>query len=118
MVASAGPGAAVGRGEQRVDLGFGEVGDQRPVEALGRDRQDARDRGGVLGVAQRGVAEQRVDRGQAGVAGADAVAALVLEVVEERADQRRVEVVEVERRWAACRCAAAAKASSSRSVSR
>ena len=61
---------------------------------------------GVLGVAQRGVAEQRVDRGQPGVAGADAVAALVFEVVEERADQRRVEVGEVELGWAACRCAA------------
>ena len=51
----------------------------------------------MLGVAQRGVAEQRVDRGEPGVAGADAVAALVLEVVQERADQRRVEIVDVQR---------------------
>ncbi len=40
--------------------------------------------------------KQRADRGQAGVAGADAVVALVLEMVEERANQRRVEIVEVE----------------------
>ncbi len=60
---------------------------------------------GVLGVAQRGEAEQRVDRGQPGVAGAGAVAALVFEVVQERADQRRVEVGDVELARAACRCA-------------
>ena len=53
-------------------------------------------RRGVLRVAQRGVAEQRVDRGQARVAGAGAVAAVALEVVEERADQRRVEIRDVE----------------------
>ena len=96
VVAAAGPGAAVGGGEQRVELGFGEERDQRAVEALGRDRQDALDRGGVLGVPQRGVAEQRADRGQARVAGAGAVVALVLEVIQERADQRRVEIVDVE----------------------
>ena len=40
--------------------------------ALGRDGQDPLDDGGVLGVAQRGVAEQRVDRGEPAVAGAHA----------------------------------------------
>ena len=44
--------------------------------------------GGVLGVAQGGVAEQRADRGQADVAGPGAVVPLGLEVVEERRDQR------------------------------
>ena len=71
VVAAADPGRLVGGGEQRVDLGFGEERDERLVEALGRDRQDALDRGGVLGVPQRGVAEQRADRGQPRVAGAD-----------------------------------------------
>jgi hypothetical protein len=55
VVAAAGPSAAIGCGEQRVDLGFGEERDERALEALGRDRQDALDRGGVLGVPQRGV---------------------------------------------------------------
>src|SRR5256885_5209894 len=50
------------RSEERVDLFLAEVGDERGVKALGRDRQDALDDRGVLGVAQRGVAEQRVDR--------------------------------------------------------
>ena len=96
VVAPAGPGGAVGCGEQRVDLGFGEERDERPLEALGWDREDAADRGGVLGVLERRVVKQRADRGQAGVAGADAVAAFVLEMVEERADQRRVEIVDVQ----------------------
>ena len=49
------------------------------------------------GVAQGGVAHERVDRGQPGVAGADAVAALGLEVVEEVQHERRVEVGQSER---------------------
>ena len=61
------------------------------------------------GWLQGGVAVERVDRRQAGVAGRGRVAALVLEVVEERADQRRVEVGEVQLAWAACRSARAAK---------
>ena len=44
-----------------------------------------------------GVAEQRVDRRQPPVAGACLVAALALEVVEERSDQRRIEIADVQR---------------------
>jgi len=98
VVAPTDPGGSVGGGEQRVDLGFGEVGDQGAVKALGRDREHALDDRGVLGVAQRGEAKQRVDRGQPRVAGPGAVVAVVLEVVQERRDQRRVEVTEVQRR--------------------
>ena len=47
-------------------------------------------------MSERGVAEQRADRCQTRVAGADAVGALVLEVIEERADQRRVEIADVQ----------------------
>ena len=50
----------------------------------------------MLGVTQGGVAKQRADRRQARVAGPDRVAALVLEVIQERADQRRLEIVDVE----------------------
>ena len=42
----------------------------------------------------------------------------LLEVVEERADHRRVQVGDVRAGTAGCRCAAAAKLSSSRRVSR
>ena len=90
------PAGAVRRGEQGVDFFWGEVGDDRAVEPLGRDSEHAADQRGVLGVLQRGEAEHRVDRCQSGVAGAGAVAALLFEVVEERADQRRVEILELE----------------------
>ena len=75
---------------------LGEVGDQGLVIALGRDRQHPLDVGGVLGMAQHGVLEQGADRGQPGVAGPDAVAAVVFQVVQERADHRRVQVGDVQ----------------------
>ncbi|MGH3994303.1 MAG: hypothetical protein ACRDSN_17825 [Pseudonocardiaceae bacterium] len=45
---------------------------------------------------ERGEPEQRVDRGQAGVAGAGAVAAVAFEMLEERLNQRRVEILDLE----------------------
>ena len=51
VVAPAGPGAAVGCGEQRVDLGVGEPGDRLALVAFGGDGQHALDRGGVFGMA-------------------------------------------------------------------
>jgi hypothetical protein len=96
VVAPSDPVAAVRRVEQRVDFVFGEVGDDRAVEALGRHGEDPADERRVLGMAQRGEPEQRVDRRQPGVAGARAVAAVVFEVVEERLDQRRVEILDLE----------------------
>ena len=96
VIAPTGPGVAIGRGEQRLDFGFGQERDQRFLEPLGRDREHAADRVGVFGVFERCVVEQRADCGEPGVAGADAVAAFVLEVIEERADQRRVEIVEIQ----------------------
>jgi hypothetical protein len=102
VIAPAGPGAAVRCGEHGAYLVCGEEGDERAVEALGGDREHALDHVGVLGVPEGGVAEQRVDRRQADVAGAGAVVALALEVIEEGADQPCVEVRELERRrWLA-----------------
>jgi hypothetical protein len=85
--------------QQRVDLGFGQVGDDVTVELLGWDGQHALDRRGVFGVVQRRVVEQGVHRGEAGVAGAHAVAALSLQVVEEIADQRCVQILDPQTRW-------------------
>ena len=76
-----------------------EVGDHGSLVAFGWDLDHAGDRGGVLGVAQRRVAVERVDRGEPCVAGLGAVAAVLFEVVEERSDQRRVEVGEVQLAW-------------------
>ena len=106
MIAPAGPGLLVAGGEQRVRLWVGEVGQQPSFGAFGGDRQDALDAAGVLGVAQREVAEQGVDRGEPVVPGRRAVASLAFQVVQERADQRRVAV------------RVAAKVSSSRKVVR
>ena len=101
VVAAAVPGLPVGGGEQGVDLVRGEVADDGPLAAPGRDGQDLADHGGVLGGPRGGVPEQRVDRGQAGVAGGAAVAPLVFQVLQERADQGGVQVGEAELCWAA-----------------
>ena len=96
VVAAAFPALAVGRVDERCCLGAGEVGDGAFLEALGRDREHALNDGGVLGMLQRGVLEQRPDGCEPQVAGARAVVAVVLEVVEEARDQRLVEVVPVQ----------------------
>ena len=83
VVAPAGPGGLIS-GEQGVDLGLGEVGDKVALGPLVRDREHPLDRPSVLGVMKRHVREQRVDRREAVVAGADAVAAMFLEMVQER----------------------------------
>ena len=98
MIASAGPGGPVRAGQQRFDLVFGEEPDDGGVGAFRGDRQDPADGRGVVGAAQRRVGEQGVDRGEAVVAGRGAVAAPGFEVVEERPDQRGVNVGEVESR--------------------
>jgi hypothetical protein len=96
-VAPAFPAGLVGGVDERGRLVGGEVADGAFLVAFGRDREHASDRGGVLGVAQGGVFEQPADRGQAQVAAADAVVAVVLEVIQERRDERLVEIAPVER---------------------
>jgi hypothetical protein len=58
VVAAAGPCRAVWSVQQRVEFGLGKEADQRPLESFGRDREDPLDRVGVLGMLERGVAEQ------------------------------------------------------------
>jgi hypothetical protein len=117
VVASAGPRPAIGRAAQRVDFVFGEERDECPIETFGGDREHAGDHVGVRGVAQSRESEQRPDRCGAHVSGAGGVVALVLEVVEERADQADVEVGDLELGWLLAVCSVA-KQSSSRIVSR
>ncbi len=66
------------------------------VAAFRWDREHACDQRGVLGVPERAVLEERVDRAEPDVAGAGAVAAFLFEVVEERADQLGIEIVDAE----------------------
>jgi hypothetical protein len=53
---------------------------------------------GATRFLKRGVLEEGADRGQAKVAGADGIVAVVLNVIQERADERRVEIVQRELR--------------------
>lgn len=52
VVSPAGPGRTVGRGEQRVDFGLGEVDDVGAVEPFDGDREHALDDRRVLGMLQ------------------------------------------------------------------
>ena len=64
--------------------------------AFGWDREHACDQRGVLGMTEAGEPVEGADRCQPGVAGADGVLPVVLEVLQERADQVGVELAEVE----------------------
>ncbi len=86
VVASTGPGHAIGCGEQRLDLLLVQERDERPVGAFWWDREHALDVLGVLGMPERRVAEERMDRRQPGVPGPGAVATTGLDVIEERGD--------------------------------
>jgi hypothetical protein len=92
VVTAAGPARAVGGVDERVKLALGEIGDQRAFVAFGSDLQDPFDRRGVLWVAQQAVAVEGADRREAGVARPGAAPAVGLEVIQERADQARVEL--------------------------
>ena len=80
-------------------LGRGEERDGAFLGAFARDRKHALDQGGVLGVAQRAVAKEGVDRGEPDVSGAGGIAAFLLEVLQKRADRCRVEVGDLQARW-------------------
>ena len=95
-VAAAEPGAAIGRGEQCCDLPGVEVADGVALVTFGRDRHDPSDNVRVFGVFERREPVERVDRPEPGVAGAGVVAADLFQVGEKRADQRRVQIVEVQ----------------------
>ena len=69
--------------------------DQRAFVAFGSDLQDPFDRRGVFWVAQEAVAVEGADRREAGVASPGGAPAVGLEVLQERADERRVELAEV-----------------------
>jgi hypothetical protein len=96
VVAAAGPGVPVRGGQQGVCLGSAEVAQLVALGFLGRDGQDPGDEPGVLGVTQRRVAEEGADGGQPRVAGAHAVAPVLLQVIQEAGHERRVEVGQVQ----------------------
>jgi hypothetical protein len=98
VISSPEPSAPVWRSKQGVDLDRLEVTDIAAVVALVGDREDTLDQLGMLGMAERGIAEERVDRCQSRVARAGAVVPLGFEMGEEGADQLRIDVRDVELR--------------------
>src|SRR5271166_6524160 len=72
------------------------------VVALARYREDALDMRAVGRLLEGREPEERADGGQALVAGPDASAPLRLQILQKRADERRVQIVERQnRRWLA-----------------
>jgi len=96
VVSPPGPGRPIRDSQQRADFRLGQEGHEPSVEALGRDGENALDEGGMIGMAKSGVSEQRADRGEPSVASARAIFPLVLQIVEEGADQRGIEIVDIQ----------------------
>src|SRR5207249_4922326 len=97
-VAPTGPCLLIGYGQKGINLGSSQKGDGRAVIALTRDRQDALDHATVARCPQCRVVEKRVNRREADIAAAGAGATRLLEIIEKRADHRRVEIVQRQRR--------------------
>src|SRR5438876_1888243 len=81
-IATPNPGGRVGRGEQRGNLGAVEERDRLLHGALARHRQHPLAQERVRRFGQGHVAKEGMDRGQAGIAGARAVATAALEMLE------------------------------------
>jgi len=105
----------VGSSEKCVDLGSGQEVDERAIVLL-PCIPDPLDDGAVLGTWRAAYWKKRVDRREPAFA-LRRIATVLLDVVQKRADRRRVEVVQCERRRRLLRCCCV-KASSRRKVSR
>ena len=88
----AAPGRRVRRRQDRRHLLAGEVSQERAPVPLRRDGQDALDDGQTGRVTGGSVLQERAQRRQAHVPGGDGIAALPLEMIQERQDRRGVQV--------------------------
>jgi hypothetical protein len=93
-VAAPAPSAKVWRGEKRFDLGGGEKCNRPTHEALARYGEYALCQAAVLWGMQGDVTEEGVNRGEPHVAASGAVAAVLLQVIEEGSEERRIQIVE------------------------
>src|SRR5262245_61376153 len=92
MVAPAEPGCLVGHGEKCVDFETSEKGNEVTLGALLWNGEHPFDQAGVRRLAERRVAKERAHGCEPRVSGPRAIAPLLLEVVEESRDERRVDV--------------------------
>jgi len=95
-VSSTFPPGRIRSGDEGLDLRWSQERHDPPVKPLRWDGQDALDQQRVLGMAQGRIGEQRADRCQSYVAGPDTVVSLLFQVIQERRDHRRVQVIPVE----------------------
>ena len=95
-VAPPGPGHSSRGGEKGAQFRLGQEGHQPPIKALRRDRQNPFDDGGMVGMPKCRVLKPGTDRGKPGIAGAHAVFPVLFQMVEEGADQRRIEIVNLQ----------------------
>ena len=96
VVAPPRPSRPVGAPKERLDLLEREERDDCLLESLLGDGEHTLDDGRRGRLPKGGEAEQGVNRHEARVAGADAVPPVLLEMLEERPDERGVEVGELE----------------------
>src|SRR5436309_623207 len=96
MVAASNPGMRIGRSEERFDFLPYKEGDHGASETLTGDGQDPLNVLGLRGLLEGGVAEEGADGGEAHIATACCAAAALLQVIEKRTDQRRINVGEVQ----------------------
>jgi len=94
VVAAAEPRRPVGRGKDRFDLDAREEMHFTLIVSLARYREHALDEGTVSRLFEGYKPEEEADGSQAQVACRDAGAALRLEIGQERADERRVQLIE------------------------
>ena len=98
VVAPPGPGVAIRRCEQSFAFLVVEIIDKVTINALRRDCQHTGEAGGMFGMAKGRVTEQAVNPAESGVSGPGAIAAVLLQVVQEVCDVRGIEVVPLQRR--------------------
>ena len=95
-VSPARPAARVGSGQQRLDLFAAQKVDGPACVAFARDGEDALAEQGLGRLPKSHVPEEGVNRGEAGVAGAGAVAPGALQMLQEVSDQGGVELLDRE----------------------
>ena len=98
VVASSRPCLSIRCCKQRVDLRAAEKADRLARESLARNREHSLDLRCVCRQLERRVAKEGMDRGQSQIAASNAQAPAGLELVEERNDQRGVNLLESQAR--------------------
>jgi hypothetical protein len=94
VVTPSDPCGGVWGGQESIDLLLGKEFHDPAIEALAWDREDSLAEFRVGRIRECDVAEEGVQRGQAGVAAAGTVAALAFQVIEELTDESGVKVSE------------------------